>query len=77
MPDYYDGPSVVIGGGGWHGHPHVHGHWQHRKRDPGSHHRGSQSGALSFDSLLSLFFLFARKRSKTVAPHNHEFHTGM
>ncbi len=25
--DYYGGPSVVIGGGGWHGHPHFHGHW--------------------------------------------------
>ncbi|MFY9759849.1 MAG: hypothetical protein WA425_18285, partial [Xanthobacteraceae bacterium] len=24
--DYYGGPSVVIGGG-WHGHPHFHGHW--------------------------------------------------
>jgi hypothetical protein len=24
--DYYDGgPGVVIGGGGWHGHPHFHG----------------------------------------------------
>ncbi len=22
--DYYDGPNVVIGGG-WHGHPHLHG----------------------------------------------------
>jgi hypothetical protein len=28
--DYYGGPSVVIGGGGWHGHPHFHGHWHHR-----------------------------------------------
>lgn len=25
--DYYDGPSVVIGGG-WHGHPHYH-HYHH------------------------------------------------
>jgi hypothetical protein len=25
--DYYGGPSVVIGGGGWQGHPHYHGHW--------------------------------------------------
>jgi len=25
--DYYGGPSVVIGGGGWNGHPHYHGHW--------------------------------------------------
>jgi hypothetical protein len=24
--DYYGGPSVVIGGGGWHGHGHWHGH---------------------------------------------------
>jgi hypothetical protein len=25
--DYYDGPSVAIGGGGWHsGHGHWHGH---------------------------------------------------
>ena len=23
--DYYGGPDVVIGGGGWHGHPHFHG----------------------------------------------------
>jgi hypothetical protein len=28
--DYYGGPNVVIrGGGGWHGHPGVHGHFQH------------------------------------------------
>jgi len=27
--DYYDGPNVVVGGGGWHGHPHFHGHWHH------------------------------------------------
>jgi len=27
--DYYGGPDVVIGGGGWHGHPHFHGHWHH------------------------------------------------
>ena len=27
--DYYDGPNVVIGGGGWHGYPHFHGHWHH------------------------------------------------
>jgi hypothetical protein len=26
--DYYGGPNVVIGGG-WHGHPGVHGHWHH------------------------------------------------
>ena len=25
--NYYGGPSVVIGGGGWQGHPHYHGHW--------------------------------------------------
>jgi hypothetical protein len=24
--DSYGGPSVVIGGGGWHGHGHYHGH---------------------------------------------------
>lgn len=24
--DYYGGPNVVIGGGGWHGHGHFHGH---------------------------------------------------
>jgi len=28
--DYYAGPSVVIGGRGWHGHPHFHGHWHRR-----------------------------------------------
>ena len=25
--DSYGGPSVVIGDGGWHGHPHYHRHW--------------------------------------------------
>lgn len=28
--DYYGGPNVVIGSGGWYGHPHFHGHWHHR-----------------------------------------------
>ncbi len=28
--DYYDGPSVAIGDGGWHGHGHWHGHAHHR-----------------------------------------------
>jgi hypothetical protein len=29
--DYYGGgPGVVIGGGGWHGHPHFHGGGHHR-----------------------------------------------
>ena len=28
--DYYDGgPNVVIGGGGWHGHAHIHGGFHH------------------------------------------------
>jgi hypothetical protein len=27
--DYYDGPNVVIGGGGWHGHFHGGGHFHH------------------------------------------------
>ena len=27
--DYYGGPNVVIGGGGWYGHPHFH-HGHHR-----------------------------------------------
>jgi len=28
--DYYGGPDVVIGGGGWHGGPHFHGGGHHR-----------------------------------------------
>jgi hypothetical protein len=28
--DYYGGPNVVVGGGGWHGHPHFHGGPHHR-----------------------------------------------